>query len=71
MLNLKGDYMMKHRYEVVGINLSGNNFKSECIDIDIIAAIKLYREIHYSVHSITRLEQVSANAHIGIFVIKE
>ena len=62
--------MTKHRYEVSGLDSQCEDFISECYDNDIIEAIKQYREIHCSVHQISRKEQVNANMEkkiIGIF----
>jgi hypothetical protein len=61
--------MIKHTYEVSGLDTHGNKFTSECIDDDIIKAIEQYRGIHYSVHSINRKEQVNAKSEKIITVI--
>jgi hypothetical protein len=39
---------------VSGIDMSGEYFKSECIDFDIMYAIQKYRKIAYSVDSIVK-----------------
>jgi hypothetical protein len=61
--------MTKHRYEVSGIENTETNFTSECIDNDILSAINQYRDIHHSVHSITRKEQVKATEEKRIIAI--
>jgi hypothetical protein len=58
--------MTKHRYKVSGVDMQGIYFQSSCIDNDIIKAIEQYRKINYSVHSISRKEQVSADSEIKI-----
>lgn len=58
--------MVKHRYEVSGINQNEDKFTGECIATDIISAINLFRSINLSVHEITMCEQVNKNSPIGI-----
>ena len=61
---------MKHRYVVSGINTHGETvFKAECVAIDIIEAIKMFRDIGFSVYEIKRCEQVSSNIKNNIIKI--
>lgn len=63
--------MIKHRYEVSGIDgNTGSLFSGTCIADDIIKAIQLFRENRYSVWNIKRKEQVNANEEIGIKSVK-
>lgn len=62
--------MTTHRYDVSGLDDQGNRFVSECYDDDIIKAINQYRNIHYSVHSITRQEQVKRNTEKKIIFMQ-
>lgn len=59
--------MIKHRYEVSGVDgNTGSLFLGICISDDIIKAIQLFRENRYSVWNIERKEQVHVNQGIGI-----
>lgn len=59
--------MIKHRYEVSGVNgNTGSLFSGICISDDIIKAIQLFRENRYSVWNIERREQVHVDQEIGI-----
>lgn len=59
--------MIKHRYEVSGVDRNtGSLFSGICISDDIIKAIQLFRENRYSVWNIERKEQVHADQKIGI-----
>lgn len=63
--------MIKHRYEVIGIDgNTGSLFSGTCISDDIIKSIQLFREKRYSVWNIERKEQVNANEEIGIKSVK-
>lgn len=57
---------MKHRYEVSGLTSDGEEFISQCISTDIVEAIKMYREMKFSVHMIKKCEQVHADTELGI-----
>lgn len=61
--------MIKHIYKVSGINSFGENFVGSCVDDDIIHAIQMCRNKKYSVHSISRCEQVQADSEIKIIEV--
>jgi len=66
--------LTKHRYKVSGVACVGDyHFIGECISNDIINAILLFREHDngLSVHSIERMEQVSADKEIGIISLNK
>lgn len=59
--------MIKHRYEVNGIEMfTGSLFYGVCVSDDIIKVIQLFRDEKCSVWNIERKEQVNANEEIGI-----
>ncbi len=62
--------MVKYKYKIIGINMSGKQFESEYIHYDLISAVQKYRKIAYSVDSVSTVERVDHDAKIGICYIK-
>lgn len=62
--------MIKHRYDVSGIDINEVFFTGYCIADDIIKAIQMFRENKCSVWNIERKEQVNNKEEIGIKNIK-
>lgn len=58
--------MVKHRFNIMGINRFGKVVGCSLISDDIINAIKICRENGINPHSVSQAEQVSANAVIGL-----
>ena len=62
--------MTKHWYKVKGIVSTGKNsglkFEGTCIAYDIVAAIQLFQDNGFSIHTVPRREQVNAKTEIGI-----
>ncbi|MDD3140641.1 MAG: hypothetical protein PHX08_16965 [Lachnospiraceae bacterium] len=58
--------MIKHSYDVTGNSSSGEKFIGICVSTDIMDVIKMFREKHYSVHTVNRGMQVHADSEIGI-----
>lgn len=58
--------MVKHHFEVVGVNMSGIPITGSCIAPDIIVAIELFRALGANVHSIRQTRQAHADAAICI-----
>lgn len=58
--------MIKHRYEVTGVDSRSEQFYGTCVAYDIISAIQLFRDNEYSVHTVQTREQVHAEEEIKI-----
>lgn len=62
--------MVKYKYKVVGINMAGKHFESECIASDLIYAVQKYRQLAYSIDSVIKIEQVQHDTKVGICYMK-
>lgn len=52
--------MIKHLFKVSGIDAQGKPFMGSCVAFDIIDAINMFREKHYSPHEIKQGVQMPA-----------
>ena len=52
--------MIKHLFKVSGLDAQGNLFRGSCVASDIIDAINMFRDKHYSPHEITQGVQMPA-----------
>ncbi len=58
--------MIKHLFDVSGLDAQGKPFTGSCIASDIIDAINMFREKTYSPHEIKQDAQMPANYPCGI-----
>lgn len=63
--------MIKHRYEVTGVDSRGKQFYGACIAYDIVSAIQLFRDNRFSPHTVQSRKQVNSNEEIKIVDIQE
>lgn len=52
--------MIKHLFKVSGLDVQGKPFRGSCVAWDIIDAINMFREKHYSPHEIKQGVQMPA-----------
>lgn len=62
--------MVKHLFKVSGLDAQGKPFMGSCVAFDIIDAINMFRDKHYSPHEVKQDVQMPANSDCSIVCLR-